>query len=87
MSDQQRSDDDAEGRPMPKPLVLVVLRSVSPRWSASAQRQGRRRAVARGDHHAALAPATRYLGDVAQLAEHRLCKAGVESSILFVSTR
>ena len=27
------------------------------------------------------------LGDVAQLAEHRLCKAGVESSILFVSTR
>ena len=26
------------------------------------------------------------LGDVAQLAEHRLCKAGVESSILFVST-
>ena len=25
-------------------------------------------------------------GDVAQLAEHRLCKAGVESSILFVST-
>ena len=26
-------------------------------------------------------------GGVAQLAEHRLCKAGVESSILFASTR
>src|SRR4051812_6227256 len=38
--------------------------------------------LARGDHRRVLTPS----GDVAQLAEHRLCKAGVEGSIPFVST-
>ena len=33
-----------------------------------------------------LCPACRVIGDVAQLGEHRLCKAGVEGSSPFVST-
>ena len=38
------------------------------------------------DPHRVRAPTGAHRGDVAQLAEHRLCKAGVEGSSPFVST-
>ncbi len=75
---------------MRKPLILPSL--VAGVAAAVVRKRSSAKADAALWHEATSAPALTPTdaasapGDVAQLAEHRLCKAGVESSILFVST-